>query len=90
MAASIQVWLIRVQGDARWRRCKVAPRRLGRLAETAIIVIPVLTPLLTAVGKEVASWTDCSSRLRVNAVNVVDSALCAAYAGRSSQRDDLV
>ena len=33
-----------------------------------MIVIPVLTPLLTAAGKEIASWTDCGSWLRVQAV----------------------
>ena len=55
-----------------------------------MIVIPVLTPLLAAAGKEIASWTDCGSRLRVQAVSVVESALCPGCAGRSSQRHGLV
>ena len=55
-----------------------------------MIVIPVLTPLLAAAGKEIASWTDSGSRLRVQAVSVVESALCPGCAGRSSQRHGLV
>ena len=55
-----------------------------------MIVIPVLTPLLAAAGKEIASWTDCGSRLRVQAISVVESALCPGCAGRSSQRHGLV
>ena len=38
-----------------------------------MVVIPVLTPLLAAAGKEIASWTDCGSRLRVKAVSVVEA-----------------
>ena len=46
--------------------------------------------MLAAAGKEIASWNDSGSRLRVQAVSVVESALCPGCAGRSSRRHGLV
>src|SRR5690349_20870431 len=50
-----------------------------------MIVIPVLTPLLAAAGKEVADWTDTDNRLRVQAISVVGSAVCPDCGGSSSR-----
>jgi hypothetical protein len=55
-----------------------------------MIVIPVLSPLLAAAGKEVASWSDCGSRLRVQAVSTRSSAACPACGARSSRRHGLL
>lgn len=55
-----------------------------------MIVIPALTPLLAAAGKQVAAWADSGSRLRVQAVSAVDSATCPDCGGRSARRHGLL
>jgi transposase len=55
-----------------------------------MIVIPVLSPLLAAAGKEVASWSDCGSRLCVQAVSTMESAACPTCGAHSSRRHGLL
>lgn len=55
-----------------------------------MIVIPVLTPLLAAAGKQISAWTDAGSRLRVQAVSAVESAACPDCGSRSSRRHGLL
>jgi transposase len=50
-----------------------------------MVVIPGLSSLLEAVGKHVSSWDDSSSRLVVDAGNLVQSAACPRCTCSSSR-----